>query len=216
MKNVMRRTLGIGLLVAAASICGATTSAPADAELPTIYNLRPIATCANAPADATVNWAAGQASVGASSPTVNYTHPGCEAWIVDINVSPATASAPSGYVSAFNLGGDDPERDNGGLTSYVPQADCSKYVEQVQIFRKGANGFTQIAGGYARGVWASGGLFTGCVLTPEGGGIGAFSSGAINPPGSGTETYRVVTSAHLGSARAHARGFGTHLLTPPQ
>jgi hypothetical protein len=215
MNKMMRRTLGMGLLAGAATICGATASTPAIADLSPIYNLRPVATCANAPADATLNWGANQATIGASSPNVNYSHPNCEAWIVDINVSSATASAPSGYASGVTFSGDDPERDNGGMTSYVPQADCAKYVEQVQIFKKGPGGFTQVGGGYARGVWyGSGTLFNGCVLTPEYGGFGPWSY-SVTPPSSGTETYRVVTSTHLGTTRAHARGFGTHMMQPP-
>ena len=219
MKNVMRRTLGICLLGGAAALCGATASAPASADLPMspVWTQRAVETCANAPADATVTFGANMATVGANSPNMAYSHPNCDAYIVDINVTPATASAPGGYVSAFTVGGDDPARDNNGLGSAVSQADCSQYVEQISLFKKGngESSFGKLSSGTYRGVWQAGPLFTGCMLTLEGGGSGGSFNG-FNPPSSGTDVYRVVTSVHLGKTQAHARGFATHLLQPPK
>jgi hypothetical protein len=178
--------------------------------------------CAIVAADKTIDWAAGQMSVKAESPSTSYGHaaPGggsCNAYLVDINVTPATAKSPG--QPSFSLIGFDPAREGTsasvyGYTVNVPEAECSQWVQSVSIYKKaqGASGFSYVGGGIERGVWkkSNGGLFNQsvCQVVPE----STFKQyGAFMPPASGTDTYRVAFSAHLGTAPAHAGAFGEHL-----
>jgi hypothetical protein len=165
--------------------------------------------CLAVSADQTVNWGANQVGIQSPMSGLPYGHANCAAYVVDVNVTHETATI-SGYKPQVSLGGFDPERETfGAMTVGVPRADCGNWEETVAVYKKGAgqSAYAYQGGGVSRGAWNDN-FPMGCTPRPA---AGFRNYGPFTPPSSGTDVYRVIYSAHLGSAPAHAAVAGSHL-----
>ena len=215
----------LGVALVAAAIGGATTTVTRPAEASTGAAL--IAACATAAPDHTVLWGANEGTVGYSSPSNQYVKGNCDAYVVDFDVSHSTATVGYPYDAPVQFGGDDPNvTSTGALSVNVPQSRCNTYQQTALIYKKVNGAWQFVAGGTARGVWSSGGLFgASCNLVNETGYKDAAGpggeTGAFNPPASGTDVFRVaVKVTNTGnppgtSIYGMARAYGVHSLVPP-
>ncbi len=172
--------------------------------------------CVAVAADQTVTWNENESSIQSPMSGSTYGHGGCRGYVVDIKVTPATAIVGPSQTPPFSVGGLDPERESwGGITvANVPENLCAQWEETVSVYRKpaGEPTFAYVGGGISKGRWNAG-FPMGCTPTRE----ASFKGyGPFTPPKSGTDTYRVVYSANLGSAIAHAAAAGSHVPAPPR
>ena len=179
----MRSKLLLSLVVAIGAIAGPAAGGAA-ASPGTLVDL-----CLTAPADATLNLAAGVPAVQADTITsgVDYTDPSrpCDKFIVDIQV-PASSSAP-GFLPSFRLTAfTDPEA--------YPDWNLCPTMEFTSVHRRDARqaGYTHLGTTYLHGHWTTTGE---CVIKPLPG--HDPWPAVLSPPAKGTAVYRILTKARL-------------------